>query len=345
MDHSRILKFSQHLRAPCLIEQAEDLFYLTGLHLSKGRLLILPNEAILFVDGRYYDRAKQEAPCTVMLWDEFKKRTEKRIFFDSVAITYEGYLSLKKTFSSIEWEPLSNPLKEMRAIKEPGEIEALKKAALLTLSGIEKIKESLREGVSEEELALEFEIFCRKNGASGLSFEPIIAFGENSAYPHYRAGKSRLKKGQIVLIDVGAVMNDYHGDMTRIFYFGDPDPRILHFEKLVKNAQKKAIAHVAPGIKIGELDQIVQDEFDKAHVKPLYIHSLGHGIGLQTHEFPRIRFDGDDRSTLLRPGMVFTVEPGLYQPGVGGVRIEDMVVVTETGGEVIQNAIVKHAEL
>lgn len=333
MDNSRIQKLIHELDMPCLIEQTADLLYLTGLSLSKGRLLVLDKEAILFVDGRYFDRAKKEAPCTVKLWDEWKKIGEKQLGFDSGCITYDGFLALKKGLPGVEWIPKSSPVKNIRALKESKEVAALKKAAELTWKGYEKIVEWLRVGVSEEELALEFEIFCRKHGASGLSFEPIIAFGENSAYPHYRAGKSRLKEGQVVLIDIGAVLNQYRGDMTRIFHFGKPDERIVYFETLVRNAQKKAIAHIKPGVKLGELDQIVQDEFDRANVKQLYTHSLGHGIGLETHEFPRIRFDGEDKDVILKPGMVFTVEPGLYEPGIGGVRIEDMILVTETGHE------------
>jgi Xaa-Pro aminopeptidase len=268
-----------------------------------------------------------------MLWDEQKNTTEKRIGFDSAVVSYEGYLALKKGFPEVEWTPKPSPVKELRAIKEPKEIEALKRAQNLTLRGIQKVIEGLKEGITEEELGLEFEIFCRKNGASGLSFSSIIAFGENSAYPHYRAGKAKLKKGQVILIDVGAVVDKYNGDMTRIHHFGKPDERIVHFEKLVSHAQKSAMAHIKPGVKIGSIDQIVQDEFDKADVKQLYTHSLGHGIGLEGHEFPKIRFDGEDKNVILKSGMVFTVEPGLYQLGVGGVRIEDMVVVTETGFE------------
>lgn len=329
----RIRNLSEQLDLPCLIEQTADLLYLTGMTLSKGRLLVMPNESTLFVDGRYFERAKKMAPCSVKLWDEWKKISEKRLGFDSAAVTYEGYLGLKKGLPHVEWIPQPNPVKELRVVKEPKEIAALKKAAHLTWRGYEKIVENLREGISEEELALEFEIFCLKNGASGLSFEPIVAFGENSAYPHYRAGKSRLKKGQVVMIDIGAIVDQYCGDMTRMFHFGKPDERIVHFEEIVKRAKRKALQAIKPGVKLGKLDQLVQDEFDAAHVKPLYTHSLGHGIGLEAHEFPRIRFDSEDKDVLLKPGMVFTIEPGLYQPGVGGVRLEDTVVVTETGYE------------
>lgn len=333
MQKSRIHKCVEQLDLPCLIEQSSDLLYLTGLSLSKGRLLLAKEESILFVDGRYYEKAKQAAPCSVHLWEEQKKMKYKEMGFDSAAVSYESYLWLKKEFPQVSFVPVPSPLKKIRAVKEEKEIAALKKAAGLTWKGYEKIIENLKEGISEEELALEFELFCRKKGASSLSFSPIIAFGENSAYPHHRAGKSRLKKDQIVLIDVGAVVDQYAGDMTRIFYFGTPNPELVRLETIVKRAQKKAIDHVKPGIKIGELDRIVREEFDRENVKQLYTHSLGHGIGLDTHEYPRIKFDGEDKDLVLEPGMVFTIEPGLYQAGLGGIRIEDMILVTENGHE------------
>ncbi len=352
-DDSRIKRLSEQLEDPCLIEQVDDLYYLTGLTLSKGRLLVKKGESILFVDGRYFEGAKKEASCTVCTWEDFKKIGEKRVLFDSASMTYDGYLLLKEGYPQIQWIPSPSPVKWLRAIKEPKEIAALKKAANLTWRGYQRVVACLKEGVSEEELALEFEFFCRKNGASGMSFMPIIAFGENSAYPHHRAGKSRLHPNQSVLVDVGAVVDHYCGDMTRLCYFGKPDPRIAEFEQIVKRVQKMAIDHVKPGIKAGELDQLVQDEFlavnvkqqyktpkieaifggPMPNVKQLYIHSLGHGIGIECHEFPRFRFDGVDKDVVLKPGMVFTIEPGLYQPGVGGVRIEDMILVTETGHE------------
>jgi Xaa-Pro aminopeptidase len=334
MKDARIRKLMEN--GICLIEQTVDLFYLTNLSLTKGRLLIGEEEAILFVDGRYYEKAKKEAPCSVMKWEEQKKVFEKykQIGFDSAAMSYDGHLALKSGFPGIEWVAMPNPLRDLRAVKEPKEIEALKRAANLTWRGYQKIVEGLKVGVSEEELAIEFEIFCLRNGASEFSFKPIVAFGENSAYPHYRAGKTRLRENQIVLVDVGAVVDEYHGDMTRVHHFGEIDPELLRLEQIVKRAQKMAVDHIRPGVRVGDLDQIVRDEFDKENVKPLYIHSLGHGVGLETHEHPRqIKIDSDSRDLVLKPGMVITVEPGLYQPGLGGIRIEDMVLVTETGHE------------
>jgi Xaa-Pro aminopeptidase len=320
----------------CIIDNPVDLLYLTGLSMSKGRLWV-GKESTLFVDGRYFETARKKAPCAVKIWDEQKNQKEKRVGFDSAFVSYNEYLSLQKMFPEVEWVPIASPTKQLRVCKDAGEIAALKKACKLTYLGYERVKECLKVGVTEAEMAFEFEMFCRKNGASGLSFDSIIAFGENGAYPHHRAGPTKLQKDQMVLIDVGAVVDLYHGDMTRVVHFGTPDPRVVEFEEIVRRAQKKAIAHVKPGIRAGELDQIVRDEFDKHNVKPLYIHNLGHGIGLDTHEFPRIRFDSDDGKLVLKPGMVFTVEPGLYQPGVGGVRWEDMVLVTETGCEVLSD--------
>ncbi len=333
MNDSRIRRLKCDF--PYLIEAPSDLYYLTGLTLSRGRLLVEMNGATLFVDGRYFERAKKEAPCEVAHLDEFKKVAAKKIGFDSAFITYEGYLSMKKELPSVEWVPNPHPVQELRVIKDQKEIASLKKAALLTHSGYKHVVSLLKEGITEEALGFEFELFCRKNGASGLSFSPIIAFGENGAYPHYRAGKCKLKKGDAVLIDVGAIVENYCGDMTRLVYFGAPDERIVQFEKLVKKAKEKAILAIKPGVKVGLLDQIVQDEFEKANVKQLYTHSLGHGVGLEVHEFPRIRFDGVDKDVVLKEGMVFTIEPGLYQPGLGGVRLEDMVLVNKTGCELM----------
>jgi Xaa-Pro aminopeptidase len=261
------------------------------------------------------------------------KNLSGSIGFDSAFMTYEEYRALEKGFPEVRFEAIASPLKSIRAIKTPDEIAALKRAALLTYEGLLHIKGLLQEGISEEELAFAFEWFCRKKGASGLSFDPIIAFGPNSAYPHHRAGKALLRKGQVVLMDVGAVVDEYHGDLTRVAFFGEADPKVVYFLHVVRRAQQKALEAIRPGVSVGRLDEIVRQEFRLEGVEELFTHSLGHGIGLETHEYPRIRFDGEDAGLLLTPGMVFTLEAGLYQASVGGVRYEEMIVVTEDGYE------------
>lgn len=329
----RINRIKKTVKEGCLfVDNPIDLFYLTGLHLSLGRLVIFPDGAILFVDGRYIDAARARAPCPVILLSDLKKHISAgSIAFDSAFLTYEEGLNLQKEFSEHTLIPTPHPLKNFRIIKDAKEIAFMKKAQQLTRDGIQYITCLLKEGISEETLALEFEFFCRKNGASKLSFSPIVAFGKNSAYPHHRAGEDTLKKDQIVLIDVGAVVDDYAGDMTRVVFFGNPDSQLQLDYELIKGVQKKVISHVKPGLHFGELDKIARGLLEKAGCGALFTHGLSHGIGLDVHEYPRLKIKGGDADLILQPGMTFTVEPGIYRAGLGGVRYEDVVLVTDEG--------------
>lgn len=340
MNEARIRKWQSTLPKQvdgCWVDHPADLLYLTGLNLSKGRLWTTPHEACLFVDGRYLGKAEKEAPCKVKL-DEKKAIQEtlqsvQNCGFDSAFLSYDAAMRLQAAFPEVKWIAVPNPIQHLRLIKDAKEITALRKAAQLTREGCEHVQSILKEGMTESQAAWEFESFCRTRGATGLSFESIIAFGEHSAYPHHRAGSARLQKNQLVLIDVGAIVDQYHGDMTRTVYFGSIDPKLKQLDQLVKKAQDEAVQAVRPGLRLGELDAKVRALFRKEGLEALFCHNLGHGIGLDTHEYPRLRFDGEDKDLVLQPGMVFTIEPGLYQPGLGGSRFEDMILVTEQGFE------------
>ena len=332
----RLQKIQSHLTVDILlIENPIDLYYLTGLDLSKGRLAIGKKEAFLFVDGRYFESAKKTAPCSVILSESGALQKAllsfQNVGFDSAFLSVDGYQALQRELPGKVWHNISEPLRDLRGSKDPEEIALLKKAAHLTWQGYKHAAACLKEGVSEAEIAWEFERYCRENGASGLSFSPIVAFGENSAYPHHRAGSARLKKDQVVLIDVGAVVDHYAGDLTRVQFFGKPDPEIEQMYECVKRAAQMAIHAVKPGMAMGELDEKVRNVFRLEGVESLFTHGLGHGIGLETHEYPRIRVGNADARRTIKPNMVFTIEPGLYRPGLGGVRHEDMVLVTEQG--------------
>jgi Xaa-Pro aminopeptidase len=321
-----------------LLEKPVDIFYLTGLWFSKARLLCR-EKMILIVDGRYIAAAQKNFHFGEVLLasgDVFKKLFEplSEVSLDGSFTTLEILSFWEKQAPHITWKPVADPLKTLRVVKDSSEIKALQKAADVTKKGYHQIVSLLKEGVSEGELALEFEFFCRKAGASRLSFDPIIAFGENSAYPHYRASNLvHLKNNQIVLIDIGAVVDDYAADMTRTVFFGKPDPELKLLQKLVIEAQHQAMKLVRPGVCLGTLDEAARNVFQRAEVEALFTHNLGHGVGLEIHEFPSLRFDGPDRNLILEEGMVFTIEPGLYQPGLGGIRWEDTIVVTKTGYE------------
>ena len=319
-----------------LIDNPVDLLYLTGLSVSKGRLLMTRSGVTLFLDSRYLEALKDRAPCLVAPVAEWKAAVAgcgSRVGFDSTFVTCDDLQKLVAALPKIQWEPIAAPLQRFRSCKDAEEIGALKEAATLTRAGIAHIRSQLREGVTEQELAWEFEVYCRTRGASGLSFESIIAFGKNGAFPHYRSGSARLQKGDVVLMDVGAIVKNYHGDLTQIAFFGDVSPALQRLDRLVRQAQEVAIAHVRPGMRVGELDKIVHTFFAKEGVDELFTHRLGHGVGLETHEFPSLRWDGADKDVMLMPGMVITIEPGLYQPGLGGIRHEDMIHVTKTGYE------------
>ncbi len=310
----------------CLIENPVDLFYLTNLHVSEGSLIVTPTHAKLFVDGRYAEAAKRNGALPV------GKRTSKalsaylaskqigRLAFDSAKASYQRVLELKKWTQVTPWD---RPLKTVRCFKNSEEIGKLKASAKLLWRGLEEIKRVLKVGVREKEVAKHFELFCLQEGAERLGFDPIIAFGPNSALPHHRSTDRRLKRGEPALIDIGVAVEGYHSDMTRVLFLGKPSPKMQAIYEIVHRAQKEALALCAPHVKLKRLDEAVRSLFYKEGVLKYYPHSLGHGVGLEVHEYPRVSFNGADKEVQIAPSMVFTVEPGLYIPGVGGVRYED----------------------
>jgi Xaa-Pro aminopeptidase len=318
-----------------------DIFYLTGLKLSLGRLVIDVKQAHLFVDGRYIEMCEKNAPCKAILTAGYgpkstfevwiKKKNLKSIAFDSSFTSYENYLGLKH----LPLNPLPSPIKELRQIKEGDEIKALKKAAILGKKGCAFAQTLFKEGISEIEIAGEMEIFWKRNGAEGLSFEPIIAFGANSSQPHHRAGKTVLKTGDTVLVDSGVMLDGYASDLTRVFFFGKPHKEIKKIYDIVDRARSAAFNLCKPGTKIGDIDQAARDLITKEGYGERFNHGLGHGVGLEVHELPVVRSTAPYKDVVCVPGMVFTIEPGIYLPGLGGVRLEDNIVITKTGHEVL----------
>ena len=319
-----------------IIEKPIDLFYLTGLNLSLGVLMISKKGGHLFVDGRYLAFAKKNGPCPcekttsaalTKILSSFSK-----VGFDSVSTSYARWQELKN-LTKKELIPLKKPTDVIRAIKSPEEIKVLKKSAALLWKGVQFLKKNLNVGITEEAAASLFEVYCLENGAESMAFEPIVSFGKNTAFPHHRPGSTRLKKGDVVLLDLGVVVDHYHSDMTRTFFFGKPDPRLVAFEAAVKGAHDAALLLCRPGVKVGELDKVAHRVIEKAGLESYLAHSLGHGVGLEIHEFPRLKFRGEDSNVLLKEGMVITIEPGFYWPGVGGYRHENTIVITRKGYE------------
>jgi Xaa-Pro aminopeptidase len=320
-----------------LIEEPLDLYYLTQLQLSTGKLLITTEGFHLFVDGRYLQAAQESKALEVSLDSSGKLLSflqEKNIHalgFDERHTSYERFLQLEAMhIKLISWNCF---LKRLRAIKDEEELEKMRKSAALLWKGLEFILSKLHVGVKEKELSKAFEIFCLEQGADGLSFEPIIAFGANSAMPHYRSQATPLKEGDLVLIDIGLVLNRYHSDMTRVFFYKQENNELKRFYQIAQQAQKAALQLCRPGAIVKELDIAARHVMKEEGVEDLFLHSLGHGIGLETHEFPRLKCTSEDKDVVLESGMVITIEPGLYLPGLGGVRYEDTIIITPSGHE------------
>lgn len=336
---------SAHHCDALIIEDCTNLFYLTGLELSSGALLVHANGADLFVDGKYLESCKKNSPFPVQLLvpagiqtilNNSSKQNIRKLAFDSATTSHKNYETLKAA-SNCELVPWDSPLQQLRAIKDGDELGILRQAGILGSQGFDFVCTLLKEGISEKECAIELEIFWKRRGSKCLAFEPIIAFGPNSSMPHHRAGNDRLKSGDIVLIDIGVNLRHYHSDMTRIVFFKQPDTRLLTIHSIVQQAQLAALKLCRPGTLIGELDVVARNHITSQGYGPQFTHRLGHGVGLDIHEFPSIRNEAPFATIPLAPGMVITIEPGIYLPDIGGVRIEDTIVITNDGFENLTN--------
>jgi Xaa-Pro aminopeptidase len=338
---SRIHKLQRALKqskvGALFVEAPVDLFYLTGLQLSLGHLIVTQGKACLFVDGRYKEAAEKTAPCQTDELDLDKKaaflKGVKLLGFDGDRMSYTDYTNLRKLARKAGAKLKSHPefLKELRLIKEPGEIRKMQESAKFAYKAYEYIRKKVRPGVTEQELAKQLELYCLKNGASAMSFEPIIAFGKNSALPHHHPGKTKCRENEIILFDLGVMLDGYASDMTRVDFLGKVDPKLRHLHDVNKAAQRMALSKARPGVTLKELDVAARRVMKSAGLEEYFVHSLGHGVGLEIHEAPRIASKGADRNQKLQEGMVITIEPGLYLPGKGGVRYEDTIVITPKG--------------
>lgn len=336
MHLERIQKLQKIL--PCaayLVEDPVDLYYLTGLNLSAGVLIVTPKTAELYVDGRYREVASGNAPITVHLIEEkspFENLLEIGLDSESTSVRRFQELEAKK----IKLITMESLVAQLRMIKDKGEQDLMRRAAQLGTEGYHYVLSLLHEGISEIEVALELEIFWKRKGAKGVAFDPIIAFGSNSSMPHYRAGNRKLSKNDIVLIDIGVNLNHYHSDMTRVHFLGDVAPELKRIHGIVLEASEKARALCKPGARVGDLDAAARDCIEENGYK--LPHSLGHGVGLCVHEAPWLRNKAPWCDLRLEPGMAITIEPGIYLPGLGGVRLEDTIIIQADGYEDLTRA-------
>jgi Xaa-Pro aminopeptidase len=316
-----------------LITDPSNIYYLSGFSGSRGILVLTKKHSFLITDFRYKRVSKKISKSikTVIadkLFEELKKiltgQNIKKLNYEENDVTVKFLKSLKKNLKKIRLQGTSDFIEQLRITKTPAEIKFINKAKRITEKTFREVTKNIKSGMMEKEIAWEIEKTGRDNGADGTSFPPIVAFGKNSASPHHQSGNKKLKKGDLILIDMGFKYKGYCSDMTRILFTDFPTPLQKKIYNTVLKAQQEAIKNIKAGITGLKGDKFARDIIKKAGYGKEFGHSLGHGVGLKVHEAPLL--STKYRKTIPLNSVV-TIEPGIYLENSFGIRIEDMVLV------------------
>ena len=329
-----------------LITRPANWYYLTGFTGESGALLVSQKGTRLVTDGRFMVQAHEEAPGLRILRQKgslfesvaqyVKDSHFRRVGFDPSQLTVSQLQSVRRaTGGPSQWVPVPGMVEALRMRKDAAEISQMRKAAILAGEVMQRGIRLLKPGIRELDVTAEIEYQMRKLGASGPAFETIVAFGERAALPHARPTSKRLRKNELVVLDLGVILGHYCSDITRTVFVGRATKRIRTWYQAVLEAQTAAIAAAKNGASCGEVDAAARQVLKGYGLGHLFVHSTGHGLGLEVHEDPRLA-RGQKRH--LEPGNVITIEPGVYAEGIGGIRIEDDVVVHADRTEVLTRA-------
>ncbi|MGG4041459.1 M24 family metallopeptidase [Bacillus smithii] len=318
--------------------------YMTNFTGTSGVALISEEKALFITDFRYVEQAGNQAKGYeivqhgVPIHEEVAKQAEKlgiqKLGFEKDHLTFSNYQDYQKAFKG-ELVPVGDIIENLRLIKSESEIKILKEAADIADAAFKHILDFIKPGITELEVANELEFFMRKCGATSSSFDTIVASGKRSALPHGVASDKIIEKGDLVTLDYGALYKGYVSDITRTVAVGKPSDDLKNIYQIVLEAQLLAVEKIKPGMTGKEADAIARNYIAEKGFGDRFGHSLGHGIGLEVHEKPLLSMRSD---IVLQPGMVVTVEPGIYVPGLGGVRIEDDTIITSSGNETITHS-------
>jgi Xaa-Pro aminopeptidase len=341
-------KISQSNLDGVVILHGDNRRYYSGFSGSNGILIISSKKNYLITDGRYQEQAAIESPDfeIVMISREEGKdlmttfsrllssiEIGKNLGFEADTVSVKSYDSSFKKLTEFNFIPADDIIRSFRYRKEPDELNEIRKAIEIAEKSYREIEQMFAAGVTERRVAAELEYYMRMNGAMKASFDVIVGSGPNSALPHAKVSDRVFQLGDSVVIDWGAISESgYCSDMTRTIFIGRPNDEMLSVYRVVYGAQLYALDAVKPGVTTGELDSIARKIITDAGYGEYFSHGLGHGVGTVVHEGISV---SEGRTEVLEPGMVITIEPGIYLPGKGGVRIEDMVLVTETGSEIL----------
>jgi Xaa-Pro aminopeptidase len=342
-------KLSESNLDALLISQPDNIFYLSDCEGLEGYLLVTQDTFVVVTDFRYIEQVERQSPncriCRITgkmedwLPDLLAGLPLQRLGFESSHLSFAAYQQISEIMQrarpDLELVPAKGLVEALRMVKDRDEIDLIVKAARIADAAFAHIEKVIRAGMTEKELAWELERFLRENGSQTVPFEIIVASGANAALPHARPSDYQIREGEPVVIDFGAKYNGYGSDLTRTLCAGQPDTTFKRVYDIVLNAQQAAISGIRSGMTGQEADAIAREVIRNAGYGDAFGHSLGHGIGLVTHEGPRL---GPNSSDVLADGMVFTVEPGIYLSGWGGIRIEDDVVLENGTIRVISSA-------
>ncbi len=327
-----------------LVSHLPNIRYLCGFSGSTGLLLVEADRSVFFTDFRYDTQVHDEVKAAKIvigrksaleLLAEFLSRSRKHrnVGIEAEHFTVANRKRLQKSLPSrVRLKDIASMVEGLRLVKDEQEIARIRDAVNLGARLFDRALQVLREGVRESEVAAEMELLARRSGAEAMSFPTIIASGERSALPHGRASSQGIPSGGFVVCDFGVILASYCSDETRTVWVGPVTDQARQVYQAVREAQQAAIDAVRPGRMLGEVDAAARKVLQQAGLKQYFTHSTGHGVGLEIHEAPRV---AEGQKDLLRPGMVITIEPGVYFPGKWGVRVEDMVVVTASGCQVL----------
>jgi len=329
-----------------LVTNLTNIAYLTGFRGTAGIALFDAHEAILWVDPRYTLEAREEARGVEVIEERgglhkaaaswLTAHGARRVGYEQAHLSCADFSRLEKDAGRrVKFLPALGLVETLRAIKDKEEVAAIREAGRITAEVFEKVLEIVRPGVSECDLAAEIEYLMRKRGARGAAFETIVASGPRGALPHARPSRKLLRENDLVIFDLGAILGHYVADMTRTVHLGPPSRRARQVFNAVAEAQAKATRSARSGVRSGEVDAVARRTLAAHGLARFFTHSTGHGVGMDTHEMPRL---GRGEKARLQTGHVVTVEPGVYLEGWGGIRIEDTVLVGPDGPEVLTPA-------
>ncbi len=327
----------------CIIYKPQNRRYLSGFTGSAGYVVLTEEKNLFITDFRYVEQASVQCidfeivkhTDNRTLYDILNELGIKSLGFEEGDVTYSQYKDFIDNLNDIELIELKGVVNKLRMIKSETEIENIRRAAEIADKAFEYICTIIKPGISEREVSLELEFFMKKNGASGNSFESIVASGKRSSLPHGVATDKIIEDGDFVTLDFGCIYNGYCSDMTRTVVIGKASPKQEEIYNIVLRAQEEALKFIKPGMKGFEVDKIARDIIKESGYGDYFGHGLGHAVGMEVHESPRLSPLGKEE---LKPNMVVTDEPGIYLPDFGGVRIEDLVVVKENGCEILSKS-------